>query len=83
MQFVTEPGTFHFWIAPIPLAATGGAAYLAKAAKELAPSGAVIATVIGRYYAMDRDKRWSARSSHGTPSSSDAAKLPPALRPRP
>lgn len=37
---------------------TGGAAYLAKLGKDLAPSGAQIATVIGRYYAMDRDKRW-------------------------
>jgi 2,3-bisphosphoglycerate-independent phosphoglycerate mutase len=37
---------------------TGGAAYMAKLEKDLAPSGAKIATVIGRYYAMDRDKRW-------------------------
>jgi 2,3-bisphosphoglycerate-independent phosphoglycerate mutase len=37
---------------------TGGAAYMAKLEKDLASSGATIATVIGRYYAMDRDKRW-------------------------
>lgn len=37
---------------------TGGAAYLAKLEKDLVPSGAKISTVIGRYYAMDRDKRW-------------------------
>ncbi len=37
---------------------TGGAGYLAKLEIDLAPSGAVIATVIGRYFAMDRDKRW-------------------------
>jgi 2,3-bisphosphoglycerate-independent phosphoglycerate mutase len=37
---------------------TGGAAYMAKLEKDIAPSGAKIATVIGRYYAMDRDKRW-------------------------
>jgi 2,3-bisphosphoglycerate-independent phosphoglycerate mutase len=37
---------------------TGGADYLAQAQAGLAPSGAKIATVIGRYYAMDRDKRW-------------------------
>lgn len=37
---------------------TGGAAYMAKLEADLAPSGAKIATVIGRYYAMDRDKRW-------------------------
>jgi 2,3-bisphosphoglycerate-independent phosphoglycerate mutase len=36
----------------------GGAAYVAKLEADLKPSGAVIATVIGRYYAMDRDKRW-------------------------
>ena len=37
---------------------TGGAGYLAKLETDLKPSGARIATVIGRYYAMDRDKRW-------------------------
>lgn len=37
---------------------TGGADYLATAASELQPTGAKIATVIGRYYAMDRDQRW-------------------------
>ncbi len=36
----------------------GGAAYVAKLEKDLLPSGANIATVIGRYFAMDRDKRW-------------------------
>jgi 2,3-bisphosphoglycerate-independent phosphoglycerate mutase len=36
---------------------TGGADYLAQLSKGLAPSGAVIATVIGRYFAMDRDHR--------------------------
>ncbi|HSI61606.1 MAG TPA: 2,3-bisphosphoglycerate-independent phosphoglycerate mutase [Candidatus Saccharimonadia bacterium] len=36
----------------------GGAAYLAKLEAGLAPSGAQIATVIGRYFAMDRDTRW-------------------------
>src|SRR6201996_6152786 len=37
---------------------TGGADYLAQVQAGLAPSGAIIATVVGRYYAMDRDKRW-------------------------
>jgi 2,3-bisphosphoglycerate-independent phosphoglycerate mutase len=37
---------------------TGGAGYLAKLGYEIAPTGAQIATVIGRYYAMDRDQRW-------------------------
>ena len=36
----------------------GGAAYLAKLDADLAPAGAKIATVIGRFYAMDRDHRW-------------------------
>ena len=36
---------------------TGGADYLAKLSADLVRSGAVIATVIGRYFAMDRDKR--------------------------
>jgi 2,3-bisphosphoglycerate-independent phosphoglycerate mutase len=37
---------------------TGGAACLAQLQTALAPTGATIATAIGRYYAMDRDKRW-------------------------
>lgn len=37
---------------------TGGAAYLKHVEEALLPSGAKIATVVGRYYAMDRDKRW-------------------------
>lgn len=37
---------------------TGGAAYLAHCEAGLAASGARIATVVGRYFAMDRDKRW-------------------------
>ena len=37
---------------------TGGADYLATVEAGLRPSGAKIATVIGRYFAMDRDRRW-------------------------
>ncbi|HEY5752322.1 MAG TPA: 2,3-bisphosphoglycerate-independent phosphoglycerate mutase [Chthoniobacterales bacterium] len=37
---------------------TGGAGYLADVEKGIAGTGAQIATVIGRYFAMDRDKRW-------------------------
>ncbi len=37
---------------------TGGKGYLAYCEEKLAASGAKIATVVGRYYAMDRDKRW-------------------------
>lgn len=36
----------------------GGEKYLATVEDGLAEVGARIATVIGRYYAMDRDKRW-------------------------
>ncbi len=37
---------------------TGGADSLAIVEKGIAASGAKIITVIGRYFAMDRDKRW-------------------------
>jgi 2,3-bisphosphoglycerate-independent phosphoglycerate mutase len=37
---------------------TGGAAFLETCASQLAGSGATIATVVGRYFAMDRDHRW-------------------------
>tara|TARA_R110002096_G_scaffold147671_19_gene307765 strand:- start:28808 stop:30364 length:1557 start_codon:yes stop_codon:yes gene_type:complete len=37
---------------------TGGAKYLSYCEDKLGAFGARIATVIGRYYAMDRDKRW-------------------------
>ena len=37
---------------------TGGADSLAHVEAGLKPTGARIATVIGRYYAMDRDQRW-------------------------
>jgi len=37
---------------------TGGAGYLKHIAEQLKPSGATIPTVVGRYYAMDRDHRW-------------------------
>ena len=37
---------------------TGGADFLAACEAGLAASGARIATVVGRYFAMDRDRRW-------------------------
>jgi 2,3-bisphosphoglycerate-independent phosphoglycerate mutase len=37
---------------------TGGADYLSTVEKGVSRSGAKIATVVGRYFAMDRDKRW-------------------------
>ena len=36
---------------------TSGAGFLATVEKGIAPTGAKVATVIGRYFAMDRDKR--------------------------
>ncbi len=35
-----------------------GAEFLARLEADLVPTGAKIATVIGRFYAMDRDHRW-------------------------
>ncbi|MDQ6622332.1 MAG: 2,3-bisphosphoglycerate-independent phosphoglycerate mutase [Verrucomicrobiota bacterium] len=37
---------------------TGGAQFLTQCSAEFGLSGARIATVVGRYYAMDRDRRW-------------------------
>jgi 2,3-bisphosphoglycerate-independent phosphoglycerate mutase len=37
---------------------TGGATFLSKLEDDTAPYSARIATVVGRYFAMDRDKRW-------------------------
>src|SRR5438309_4760261 len=37
---------------------TGGAGFLRTCEKELEKTGAKIITVVGRYYGMDRDRRW-------------------------
>jgi 2,3-bisphosphoglycerate-independent phosphoglycerate mutase len=37
---------------------TGGAEYLSTVQDAVKTTGAIISTVIGRYFAMDRDKRW-------------------------
>ena len=37
---------------------TGGAGFLEACSAGLAKSGAQIVTVVGRYFAMDRDRRW-------------------------
>ena len=37
---------------------TGGAGYFEKCRVSLAASGARVATMVGRYFAMDRDQRW-------------------------
>src|SRR5438552_17241401 len=40
---------------------TGGAAYLKTCEEELQKSGSQIVTVVGRYFAMDRDRRCDLR----------------------
>ncbi len=37
---------------------TGGAKFLGEVSAGIAGTGAQIATIVGRYFAMDRDKRW-------------------------
>src|SRR5438045_4338535 len=37
---------------------TGGRDYLKICEEKLRPSGAKIVTIVGRYFAMDRDRRW-------------------------
>src|SRR5229473_3481864 len=37
---------------------TGGREFLKTCEKQLRESGAQIVTVVGRYFAMDRDRRW-------------------------
>ena len=37
---------------------TGGAGFLEDCQKQLSPTSAKIVTVVGRYFAMDRDRRW-------------------------
>src|SRR2546421_7468899 len=37
---------------------TGGAGFLDDCEKQLEPTGGRIVTVVGRYFAMDRDRRW-------------------------
>ena len=51
------PIQFHAFMDGRDTAPRAGAGYLARLQRAL-PAGARIATVSGRYYAMDRDKRW-------------------------
>lgn len=57
-----EAGVDDIWVHAITdgrdCSPTGGAKYLSYCEDKLGEYGARIATVIGRYYAMDRDKRW-------------------------
>ena len=48
----------HAFLDGRDVAPTSGAGFVRAAAEKCAQTGARIATVMGRYYAMDRDKRW-------------------------
>ena len=48
----------HCFLDGRDVAPTSGAGFVQMAAEKCAQTGARIATVMGRYYAMDRDKRW-------------------------
>src|SRR5205807_3721106 len=37
---------------------TGGVGYLKSCEEKVRPTGAKIVTIVGRYFAMDRDRRW-------------------------
>ena len=61
-QAAKNAGVEDIWVHAITdgrdTSPTGGAEYLSQCEDKLSQAGARIATVIGRYYAMDRDKRW-------------------------
>jgi 2,3-bisphosphoglycerate-independent phosphoglycerate mutase len=52
-----RPAVIHAWMDGRDTPPQAGAAYMRDFEAAL-PAGASIATVIGRYYAMDRDHRW-------------------------
>ncbi|WP_028063611.1 2,3-bisphosphoglycerate-independent phosphoglycerate mutase [Solirubrobacter soli] len=54
VELVGDKGIVHAFTDGRDTSPTGGAGYLA----ELESWGARVGSVIGRYYAMDRDKRW-------------------------
>lgn len=61
-QLASEAGVKDIFIHAITdgrdTSPTGGAAFVSKVEDETAKFGAKIVTVVGRYFAMDRDKRW-------------------------
>jgi len=61
-QAAKDAGDEDIWVHAITdgrdTSPTGGKGYLEFCEKGLESSGAKIATVVGRYWAMDRDKRW-------------------------
>jgi 2,3-bisphosphoglycerate-independent phosphoglycerate mutase len=54
VELVGDKGVVHAFTDGRDTSPNGGAGYLA----EVESWGARVATVVGRYYAMDRDKRW-------------------------
>jgi len=62
---------------------TSGAGYIAQLEQKMREYGVGrVATVSGRYYAMDRDKRWSASARHSTPWSPARPRAAPIPIPR-
>lgn len=62
VEMASNAGVKDIWVHAITdgrdTSPTAGAGYLSKVEDKIAKYGARIATVVGRYYAMDRDKRW-------------------------
>src|SRR3977135_4362620 len=62
VKAAAEPGVKEIFIHAITdgrdTSPTGGADYLATVEEAVRGTGAKILTVVGRYYAMDRDRRW-------------------------
>jgi len=62
VKLASEAGAKDIWVHAITdgrdTSPTGGAGYVSHVEDEIAKYGARVATVVGRYYAMDRDKRW-------------------------
>jgi len=57
---------------------TSGAGYIAQLEKKMREYGVgKVASINGRYYAMDRDKRWERERKHSTPWSPAKPKAAP------
>ncbi len=70
------PVLFHAWTDGRDTPPRSGAEDLARLAAEL-PNGATIATVSGRYFAMDRDRRWDrVRKAYGAMAEAQGARAP-------
>ncbi len=70
------PVLFHAWTDGRDTPPRSGAEDLARLAAEL-PNGATIATVSGRYFAMDRDRRWDrVGKAYGAMAEAQGARAP-------